>query len=227
MHNITLAGENSILIYFGNKINAALPSKIALFSHLLKTTLGNIVIDMTPSYTSLHISYDLNKITYQAFINKVEILLNQQNNGVSSFKPKIISIPVYYDTEVGPDLNRLLLEKNLDIRLFIKIHTAQPYLVYAIGFSPVFAYLGEVNRQIQMPRLTTPRVTVPAGSVAIADNQTAIYPTGSSGGWNIIGRTSLDLSLNNPDNINKFQVGDAVQFHAITRDEYLQNGGLL
>lgn len=227
MHNIVSAGENSILIYFGDKIDAALPGKIGNFANQLKNTLSDVVIDTIPSYTSLHVSYDLNKISFQAFFDKVEGLLNQQDADALIVELKTTHIPVYYGVEVGLDLERLLAEKNLDLESFIDIHTSQEYLVYAIGFSPAFAFLGEVDERIQLPRLSTPRIKIPAGSVGIAESQTAAYPNDSSGGWNIVGRTLLDLSLNNPENVDKFRVGDKVKFYSITRDEYLKNGGLL
>jgi len=225
MHNIVSAGENAILIYFGDKIDASLPEKIGNFANQLKNTLSGVVIDVIPSYTSLHVSYDLNKISFQAFFDKVEGLLDQQESNNLVLEPQTTHIPVYYGVEVGLDLERLLAEKNLDLNTFVDIYTSQEYLIYAIGFSPVFAFLGEVDERIQAPRLATPRIKIPAGSVGIAESQTAIYPTDSSGGWNIIGRTLLDLSLNNPENIDKFRVGDKVKFYAITRDEYLANGG--
>ena len=227
MRNIVPAGENAILIYFGNKIDAALPEKIGSFANQLKNTLSDVVIDVIPSYTSLHVSYDLNKISFQAFFDKVEDLLGQQDSSNSTVEIRTTHIPVYYGTEVGLDLERLLAEKNLNLKSFIEIHTSQEYLIYAIGFSPAFAYLGEVEERIQSPRLATPRIKIPAGSVGIAESQTAIYPADSSGGWNIVGRTLLDLSLNNPENVDKFRVGDKVKFYSITRDEYLKNGGLL
>ncbi len=227
MHNIVPAGENALLIYFGDKIDATLPKKIGNFANQLKNTLSDVIIDVIPSYTSLHVSYDLNKISFQAFYNKVEVLLDQQDSSNSIVDIQTTHIPVYYGTEVGLDLERLLAEKNLDLKSFIEIHTLQEYLIYAIGFSPAFSYLGEVDERIQAPRLATPRIKIPAGSVGIAESQTAIYPADSSGGWNIVGRTLLDLSLNNPDNIDKFHVGDKVNFYSITRDEYLKNGGLL
>ena len=227
MHNIVPAGENAILIYFGNKIDAALPEKIGSFANQLKNTLSDVVIDVIPSYTSLHVSYDLNKISFQTFFNKVETLLDQQDSSNSIVEIQTTHIPVYYGTEVGLDLERLLAEKNLDLKSFIEIHTSQEYLIYAIGFSPAFAFLGEVDGRIQLPRLATPRIKIPAGSVGIAESQTAIYPADSSGGWNIVGRTLLDLSLNNPENVDKFRVGDKVKFYSITRDEYIANGGLL
>jgi len=227
MHNIVSAGENSILIYFGDKIDASLPEKIGNFANQLKNTLSDVIIDLIPSYTSLHVSYDLNKIAEQDLRTKIEQCLTQQESQPSVLESNTTHIPVYYGLEVGLDLERLLAEKNLDLDTFIEIHTAQAYLIYAIGFSPVFAFLGEVDQRIQIPRLATPRIKIPAGSVGIAESQTAVYPADSSGGWNIVGRTLLDLSLNNPENVDKFRVGDRVKFYSITRDEYLKNGGLL
>ncbi len=227
MHNIVSAGENSLLIYFGDKIDASLPEKIGIFANQLKNTLSDVVIDLIPSYTSLHVSYDLNKITEQDLRTKIEQCLTQENSRTIAVESQTTHIPVYYGTEVGLDLERLLAEKNLDLKTFIEIHTAPAYLIYAIGFSPAFAYLGEIDERIQAPRLATPRIKIPAGSVGIAERQTAVYPTDSSGGWNIVGRTLLDLSLNSPENIDKFRVGDKVKFYEITRDEYLKNGGKL
>ncbi len=227
MHNIISAGENSLLIYFGNKIDASLPKKIGNFASQLKNTLNDVVIDVIPANTSLQVSYDLNKISFQDFFDKVSALLDRQDSVGTNAESQTTHIPVYYGTEVGLDLERLLAEKNLDLKTFIEIHTAPAYLIYAIGFSPAFAYLGEIDERIQAPRLATPRIKIPAGSVGIAESQTAVYPTDSSGGWNIVGRTLLDLSLNSPENIDKFRVGDKVKFYEITRDEYLKNGGKL
>jgi KipI family sensor histidine kinase inhibitor len=227
MPNIVSAGENSILIYFGDKIDASLPKNIANFANQLKNEMGGVVINLIPSYTSLHVSYDLNVIDYQDFVNQVEQCLKQNQNTASALESKTIRIPVYYGLEVGLDLERLLQEKNLDLDAFINVHSSKEYLVYAIGFSPVFAFLGEVDERIQLPRLNTPRIKIPAGSVGIAESQTAIYPSDSSGGWNIVGRTPIDLSLNNLENVDKFNVGNQVKFDPISRDEYLSSGGKL
>jgi KipI family sensor histidine kinase inhibitor len=204
-----------------------LPEKIGNFANQLKNTLSDVIVDLIPSYTSLHVSYDLNKIAEQDLRTQIEQCLTQQESQSSVLESNTTHIPVYYGLEVGLDLERLLAEKNLDLDVFIEIHTEQEYLIYAIGFSPAFAFLGEVDERIQLPRLPTPRIKIPAGSVGIAESQTAIYPADSSGGWNIVGRTLLDLSLNNPENVDKFRVGDKVKFYSITRDEYLKNGGLL
>lgn len=217
---IILSGEDSILIYFSDKIHESLPHKIANADKQLKQTFGKLIIDTIPSYTSLYVRYDLNQITYQKFHLKVQKCLSKIDNSPSKCRAKTIQIPVCYDLEFGLDLERLLTEKQLDLNTFINLHTTPEYQVYAIGFSPVFAFLGKVDKRIQAKRLPTPRLQVPAGSVAIAQSQTAIYPIKSSGGWNIIGRTPIDLSLDNPKNIDKFSVGDKIKFNAISKDEF-------
>jgi len=156
MPNIVSAGENSILIYFGDKIDASLPKNIANFANQLKNEMGGVVINLIPSYNSLHVSYDLNVIDYQDFVNQVEQCLKQNQNTASALESKTIRIPVYYGLEVGLDLERLLQEKNLDLDAFINVHSSKEYLVYAIGFSPVFAFLGEVDERYTT---TTPKHT--------------------------------------------------------------------
>ncbi len=225
---IILAGEDSILIYFGNKIDPSLPNIIANFANQLQNQLPEYILNLTPAYTSLLVNYNLNLINYGQFCEKVQHCFDTLvNNHIDNNDSTIIEIPVYYDFEVGFDLKKLLSEKNLNLATFVSIHSATQYLIYAIGFSPVFAFLGTVDKRIQMPRLPTPRIKIPAGSVGIADSQTAIYPTDSSGGWNIVGRTPIDLSLNNLDNINKFKTGDWVKFYAITRNEFIDKGGTI
>ena len=225
MHKIILAGESSLLIYFGNKIDPSLPRNIANFANQLKKQFSESVINLTPSYASLLVSYDLNKTNYQQFKTQVSELLEQFSFEQAEQISKVIHIPVYYGFEVALDLEKLLAEKELTIDEFIHIHTSQTYQVYAIGFSPVFAFLGQVDKQIQAPRLATPRIKIPAGSVGIADRQTAVYPIDSSGGWNIVGRTILNLSLNDPKNLDKFKIGDEVRFYSISSDEFMRYGG--
>jgi KipI family sensor histidine kinase inhibitor len=119
---------------------------------------------------------------------------------------KLIKIPTNYKNNL--DLQRVAKHNYLTIDEVIKLHTQTIYRVYAIGFIVGFAYLAKVNPKITTPRLETPRAEVPKGSVAIADNQTAIYPQNSAGGWNIIGHTHFD-------EFDSFCVGDRVQFVSI------------
>ncbi|MDX2348894.1 MAG: carboxyltransferase domain-containing protein, partial [Porticoccus sp.] len=116
---------------------------------------------------------------------------------------------------------------NLSVDEVIALHQAQEYRVYAIGFAPGFAYLGQVDERIAAPRLATPRPQVPRGAVGIADRQTAIYPAVSPGGWNLIGLCPQPMFDPNNDPSMPVQVGDRVRFRGIDRQTFLDLGGEL
>jgi KipI family sensor histidine kinase inhibitor len=139
----------------------------------------------------------------------------------------LVTLPVYYSEESGPDLEVIAKRGNIDIDDVIEIHQQQEYRVYAIGFAPGFAYLGEVDKRIAAPRLATPRQKVPRGAVAIADRQTAVYPAVSPGGWNLIGLCPTRMF--DPDKTPSMpvQVGDRIRFSAISRDQFIDQGGEL
>jgi len=225
MHKVTPAGENSILIYFGKEIDSSLPAKIKKISEVLKKKFPRFVIETIPSYTTLHITYNLHlhKKKYGELLREIKKIPEDKK----PMKSRLINIPVYYGFEVGLDLETILEEKKMTLDKFIKIHSSKEYLVYAIGFSPCFAFLGKVDKRIQKPRLQTPRIEISAGSVGIAEKQTAVYPVNSSGGWNIVGKTFLDMSLKDPLNISKFNIGDRVRFNPIDKETFIQNGGKL
>jgi KipI family sensor histidine kinase inhibitor len=115
----------------------------------------------------------------------------------------------------------------LSIEEVVSIHQQSEYRVYAIGFAPGFAYLGELDSRIAAPRLATPRQKVPRGAVAIADRQTAVYPAESPGGWNLIGLCPEPMFDPGVEPSMPVQVGDRVRFKAISRESYLDMGGLL
>jgi len=225
MFDIKLASENAIIIYFGDEVAPELAEKIAFYTQLLQQSLNELIIDVVPSYTSVMISYRIDKVDYDDFCQQVSTTLSKANFVKEQQQSVLIEIPAYYDPEVGLDLERILSEGELSLDKFIDLHSNQTYMIYAIGFCPVFAFLGMVDKRIQIPRLKTPRVKIPAGSVGIADNQTAVYPIDSSAGWNIIARTPIDLSLSNNDNLNRFKIGNKVKFTAIDRQQYLSLGG--
>ena len=109
----------------------------------------------------------------------------------------------------------------------IRLHHEHEYRVYAIGFAPGFAYLGQVNEQLATARLATPRAKVPRGAVGIADQQTAVYPSESPGGWNLIGRCPIRMFDPNVMDASKVSVGDRVRFEPIDRETFLEFGGEL
>jgi inhibitor of KinA len=131
-----------------------------------------------------------------------------------------MKIPVCYAKRFAPDLEELAAGKNLTVANVIHLHTASTYRVYMIGFLPGFPYMGKVDSCIATPRRSSPRTGIPAGSVGIAGQQTGIYPLSSPGGWNIIGRTPLQLFDKNRDHPVLLQPGDNITFYSITEDEF-------
>jgi len=133
---------------------------------------------------------------------------------------KLVEVPVLYGGNYGKDIQRVVQFLKLSEDEIIQRHQSGNYLVYFLGFSPGFPYLGGMDQDLTTPRIQTPRKRVPQGSVAIAGGQTGIYPLPSPGGWNLIGRTPLKIfNISNPQN-SLIQMGDKVQFKSISKDEY-------
>lgn len=219
---IKLASVDSVIVYFDNKISLDVSFRVKQYLEEIKKLEG--IIDIVPSYTSILITYDIFIYSYE---NLVSILEKIKVNNVSSNDNKIVEIPVYYGEEVGLDLKRISEEKNLSIKEIIDIHSSGSYRVYAIGFAPGFAYMGEVDKRININRLENPRKTIPKNSLAIANEQTAIYPQSSPGGWNIIGKTTIEMFDKSLANLCPVNVGDEVKFYSISKEEFLKQGGVL
>ena len=219
---IKLASVDSVIVYFDNKISLDVSFRVKQYLEEIKKLEG--IIDIVPSYTSILITYDIFIYSYE---NLVSILEKIKVNNVSSNDNKIVEIPVYYGEEVGLDLKRISEEKNLSIKEIIDIHSSGSYRVYAIGFAPGFAYMGEVDKRININRLENPRKSIPKNSLAIANEQTAIYPQSSPGGWNIIGKTTIEMFDKSLANLCPVNVGDEVKFYSISKEEFLKQGGVL
>ena len=136
------------------------------------------------------------------------------------FRTDLIEIPVCYDHNLSPDMNRVKKITSLEKEKIISLHSSNDYIVYFIGFSPQFPYLGGMEKALTTPRLDYPRTKVPSGSVGIADDQTGIYPLSTPGGWNIIGRTPLNLIKKNNLEKSIIKMGDIIRFIPIKFDEY-------
>jgi KipI family sensor histidine kinase inhibitor len=223
---IQVAGENSAVIYFGDVASAEISAQVQQCAGLVAEELGAALIDMVPSYASLLVIYNALEIDHLA-VNKALRKILPQLVEVKISNGKIVSLPVYYSAESGPDLQSLAANAGLSVDDVIAIHQSQEYRVYAIGFAPGFAYLGEVDERIAAARLATPRLKVPRGAVGIADRQTAVYPAVSPGGWNLIGLCPQRMFDPAASPTMPVTVGDRVKFQAISRDEFLALGGAL
>ena len=135
-------------------------------------------------------------------------------------KTATVSLPVCYDLDLAPDLEELATTARLTAREVARLHSAPTYLVLATGFAPGFAYLGDVDARIAMPRRPSPRARVPQGAVGIADRRTGVYPTEGPGGWQLVGRVSPALFEDAAERIARFTPGGPVEFRRIGRKDY-------
>jgi KipI family sensor histidine kinase inhibitor len=232
---------------------------IEIFTRALLANRPSWLCEYIPSYTSLLIEfslYDTDHLAVNAFVKELvinaDIEINQcigQNaadteqasrrqvanpchKGKSTLSTSrgIHKIPVCYElTSLQTDLSKVAKDKNISEDRVINLHCATSYRVFATGFMPGFAYLGELPIELSQPRLSKPRLKVPKGAVAIADRQTAIYPDESPGGWHIIGYTPLQLlfeatdvkTTKSRDLESLLKTGDCVEFYPITESEYI------
>ena len=227
---IEFVSEDSVLISWNSQ--GALPQpddarRIAALTNELRIEHDSFIVNVVPAYHTLLLQYHVLKINAAEILSLLHRLLSSSNRPAQTEQTKagtLHKIPVYYHPEVAQDLDSLCASNNLSIDQLVQEHTLQTYTVYAIGFKPGFAYLGYVPAVLRAPRHESFRGEVAAGSVGIADRQTAIYPSKSPGGWNIIGRTPVPMLKKNRALL---QVGDEVGFYPIDKDEYLALGGLL
>jgi len=207
-------------VELNNEISEQTHKKIlTLITYLIHNPIHGVV-NIHPGYSS--ILFSLNKManideTIQAVENSLDVVQNNEQP-----KEKLVEVPVLYGGNYGNDIQRVVQFSKLSEGEIIQRHQSGNYLVYFLGFSPGFPYIGGMDQELTTPRLQTPRKRVPQGSVAIAGGQTGIYPFPSPGGWNLIGRTPIEIfNLSSPQN-SLIQMGDMVQFKSISKDEYDQ-----
>jgi len=221
---IKVASVDSVIIYFDKTISKNTSLKVKAAYKILKSLEDTALIEIVPSYTSILITYDIFKYDINSIKGFLKELLKDLK--IEEEKDlKVINVDVYYGDDVGFDLEKVALNANISIDEVIKIHSSKVYDVYAIGFLPGFAYLAAIDDRIITPRLKTPRKKIPKGSVAIADNQSAIYPQNSPGGWNILGKTTFELFDKNLESLSPITIESRIKFNPITKEEFLKQGG--
>lgn len=222
-------GDTAITIEFGSAINSSINKKVvARFQQLQQQPFPGM-IEIIPAYCTLTVLYDIGKVKKEyptgssAFETVKKIIEEQLAQPVEHINvgEHLVKIPVCYAEEFAWDIPQVAAKNNLTVEEVITLHQSIKYKVYMLGFLPGFAYMGEVDEKITMPRKTEP-VPIAAGSVGIAGVQTGIYPFASPGGWQIIGRTPLKLFNVGRDEPVLLKAGDTVQFHAISIDEFHQ-----
>ncbi len=216
---IVSAGDASLAVLFEERIDAAVASSVARLADEVRRASLPGVLDVVPTFRSLSLHFDPLKTDVGLLEGALGDLLSRPVPEPED-PPMPIRIPVCYGGTWGADLAHVAACSGVDESAVVALHTATTYRVFMLGFAPGFAYLGTVDPRIAVPRRSSPRTKVPAGSVAIAGDLTGIYPLDTPGGWQLIGRTTVrpfDPGRHDPF---LFAPGQRVQFYSVESSEF-------
>lgn len=214
--------DSSLIISLGEGFNESIHKNVIGLVYIIEEQPFTGLIEVVPSYNSVTVFYDP-IIVMKAYHTKIRTSISdyihhlllqyvQHSSLTSSVKERLVEIPVHYGGEYGPDLKYVASYNQITPEEVITYHSEQDYLVYMLGFAPGFPYLGGINSEIITPRKETPRPSIPKGSVGIAGNQTGIYSLETPGGWQIIGRTKMELFTPNQSRPTLLRAGDLIRF---------------
>lgn len=213
------AGDLSLVMEFGNTISKDINSKIRNMMNSIEENPIKGIEELIPTYRSIQIMYNPLEVEFEDLVSKLRSL-EESLGGSSEESFRIVEIPTLYGGEYGPDIGFVASHNNISQEEVIQIHTSTDYLVYMLGFTPGFTYLGGMSEKIFTPRLKTPRTKIPAGSVGIAGEQTGMYPSETPGGWQLIGRTPVKLYDPSKEPPVLLNAGDYVRYVSINKEEY-------
>lgn len=207
------AAIDAVMVEFEAVISPRVNRQVHALAAWLEQNHKDAIVELVPAYRTLMVYYDISLSSEAAVRQLVNAGLQQLEGQAEAIAEagSVVSVEVCYDPQVALDIEAVAELSGCSTDEVIRLHTSPDYLVYALGFAPGFAYMGDVPEPLRLPRLDTPRQKVPAGSVAIANQQTAIYPRQSPGGWRIIGRVRQ---------LPQLQPGDQVKFVAISLDDF-------
>lgn len=220
-------GDRALLLEVGDHTDPQTIARVrALADHLSQLRLPG-VFDCVPALCTIGVHYDPEqwrdesgaRTPYQMLVERMQEELPDLASLAPSQGP-LQEIPVCYEQEFAEDLAALARNRGLSPEQVIRIHSRAVYTVYMIGFAPGFAYLGPLDERLLTPRRDTPRARVPAGSVAVANQYTGIYPAALPGGWHVIGRTPVSLFDASDDEPSLLRAGDRVRFVPIDAAEF-------
>jgi len=240
---ITPLGDSALLIRVAESFDDAtidVLNKVLATKHALEAAQIPGVVEVAPAYTTVALFCDpVRAIDAGAVVEDVfgwfEQRIQQALKSVAAPKAfgadrgragdnvpgyNSIEVPVCYDQEFAFDLDEVARNAGVHLKEVVDLHCGADYRVHCVGFTPGFPFLGGLPRQLATPRRDVPRKEIPAGSVAIGGRQTGIYPIKSPGGWNVIGRTPLQLFDPQKDPPVLLRAGDRVRFRSITREEF-------
>jgi len=213
-------GDSALTVEFGSIISEPLnKTAIALADHMSGHPFPGF-IEAVPAYASTTVYYHPHIVrqNFDAFSTAFEAVRSLAEDAMAylgydaDIKSRTVEIPVDFSASAGLDLQDIAVHASMSVSEVIETFTSATYRVYMLGFLPGFSYMGEVDERIAAPRRATPRLAVPKGSVGIAGRQTGIYSLESPGGWQIVGRTDIEMfSPGSPEPCH-LRPGDNVRF---------------
>lgn len=215
------SGDTALSVEFGNAIDPKINQRIRAFTLALLSQERKGIVELVPSYRSVMIHYRPEALLYSQLTEAVQAAA-QLADRMELPPARVVEIPVLYNSQTGPDLAYVAEHSGKSTEEVIKLHTSPEYLIYMLGFTPGFPYLGGMYKEIATPRLTNPRIKIPGGSVGIAGEQTGIYPIDSPGGWQLIGHTPVKLYDPQQQSPILLQAGQYIRFVAVDEQEYQQ-----
>lgn len=213
------AGESCLVVEFADEIDRAANDAVTRLKNYLEQCGSVKLRECLPTYRSLSIYFDPLTVSADRIIATAQKALSENSQGVGQ-RHTVISVPVCYGGEYGPDLENVAAHTGLTADEVIARHARNVCHCYMIGFIPGFAYLGGMDETLATPRLANPRSVIPGGSVGIAGKQTGIYPLDSPGGWQLIGRTPLRLFTPEAERPTLIEAGYGVKFVPVKDSEY-------
>ena len=216
--NISNLGDAALYCDFGIEVNKQINSEVIKYFHTIKKKEIKGIINLTPSYNKLIISYDLRVTNFKEIEDKIK---NLEINETQKMNNKKLQIPVCCDASFALDMERLKKKLNLSREKILENFFNKEYFCYMTGFIAGMPFLGDLDKNMRVQRLETPRVKVPKGSIGLTEQFSNIYTFESPGGWNIIGNTPLEVFDSSKEkDPNLINPGDIVIFKQITLEKY-------
>lgn len=231
-------GDSAVVVTVGTTLDESMLMRVRSLAAELKRESAAGIVDVVPAYTRVAVFYDVamlpggDSAPYERICRLIEtcaekvehswpdVLRQKLGEAETASTLREIEIPVCYGGGFAPDLGEVARHCGIRVEEVAELHSQASYCVHAVGFTPGFAYLGGLPEKLHTPRRPTPRPRVPPGSVGIGWMHTGVYPLATPGGWQLIGRTPLELFRLDEKSPAVLQVGDRVKFRAISAEEF-------
>lgn len=217
---ILLAGDSAVTVQFGETIAPEIYAKVKSLKQALEKTQLRGIIETIPTYRSLMVQYDPLVLSYRELATKLQELALLPSENKQECK-EVITLPILFGGEVGPDLDNVAEYHQTTPEKIIELACSKDMLIYMLGFTPGYPYIGDIPEGLITPRLDSPRVKVPADTMGVGGNQLGVYSVDSPGGFRLLGKTPVHLyDIARGDKAVLLKAGAYIRFKAINRAEY-------